>query len=216
MMQGHEEQGHEVTTTLSLWPAGAVRESEGRGWEDDHRCKDLLLSRILRATSCTLEQGLGTGTGDLAKGALDRGLGRVSGWRTGRTFLVFRFLMRIYAFFSSVNRRGLHANGFPRTMSHHGKAPGSDGVDMDRASQREADGNQVIRVIGMTVVTTQVICQYHIFTLHIVQVEAIGGKAFEQALDACGGRLGLSFHYLGNCCMVNHSIELMVSDYAFP
>ena len=100
--------------------------------------------------------------------------------------------------------------------SHHGKAPGSDGVDMDRASQTEADGNQVIRVIGTMSVTTQVICQYHIFTLNIVQVEAIGSEAFEQALDACGGWLGLSFHYLGNCCMVYHSIELTVSDYAFP
>ena len=50
-------------------------------------------------------------------------------------------------------------------------------------------------------VTTQVICQYHIFTLNIVQIETIGSKAFEQALDACGGRLGLSFHYLGNCCI---------------
>ena len=87
---------------------------------------------------------------------------------------------------------------------------------MDRVSQMEAYGNQVIRVIRMTVVTTQVIRQYHIFTLHIVQVEAVGGKAFEQALDACGGRLGLSFHYLGNCCMVYRSIKLTVSDYAFP
>ena len=83
-------------------------------------------------------------------------------------------------------------------------------------SQTEADGNQVIRVIGTMVVTTQIIHQYHIFTLHIVQVEAIGGKAFEQALDASGSQLGLSFHYLGNCCMVYHNIELTVSDYAFP
>ena len=87
---------------------------------------------------------------------------------------------------------------------------------MDRASQTEADGNQVIRVIRTMAVTTQVIHQYHIFTLHIVQVEAIGGKAFKQVLDACGGRLGLSFHYLGNRCMVYCSIELTVSDYAFP
>ena len=87
---------------------------------------------------------------------------------------------------------------------------------MDRASQTEAYGNQVIRVIGTMAVMTQVIRQYHIFTLHIVQVEAIGGKVFEQALDACGGRLGLSFHYLGNHCMVYRSIKLTVSDYAFP
>ena len=87
---------------------------------------------------------------------------------------------------------------------------------MDRVSQMEAYGNQVIRVIVMAVVMTQVIRQYHIFTLHIVQVEAIGGKAFKQALDMCGGRLGLSFHYLGNCCVVYRSIELTVSDDAFP
>ena len=87
---------------------------------------------------------------------------------------------------------------------------------MDRASQTEAYGNQVIRVIVMVVVTTQVICQYHIFTLHIVQVEAIGGKVFKQALNACGSQLCLSFHYLGNCCMVYCSIELTVSDYTFP
>ena len=87
---------------------------------------------------------------------------------------------------------------------------------MDRASQTEAYRNQFIRVIITAAVTTQVICQYHIFTLHIVQVEAIGGKAFEQALDACSSRLCLSFHYLGKCCMVYRSIELMVSDNAFP
>ena len=62
---------------------------------------------------------------------------------------------------------------------HHGKALGSGGVDMDWASQMEADGNQVIRVSITVAMTTQVICQYHIFTLHIVQVEAIGGKALE-------------------------------------
>ena len=87
---------------------------------------------------------------------------------------------------------------------------------MDRASQTEAYGNQVIRVIVTAAVMTQVICQYHIFTLHIVQVEAIGGKALEQAFDACGSQLSLSFHYLGNSCMVYCSIELTVSDNAFP
>ena len=87
---------------------------------------------------------------------------------------------------------------------------------MDRASQMEAYGNQVIRVIVTVAVTTQVIRQYHIFTLHIVQVEAIGGKAFEKALDMCGGRLSLSLHYLGNRCVIYHSIELTVSDNAFP
>ena len=87
---------------------------------------------------------------------------------------------------------------------------------MDRASQMEAYGNQVIRVIVTAVVMTQVIHQYHIFTLHIVQVEAIGGKVFEQALDACGSWLCLSFHYLGNRCMVYHSIELTVSNNTFP
>ena len=124
--------------------------------------------------------------------------------------------MRIYAFFSTMNRRGLHANGFCHTTGHHGKAPGSGRVDMDRASQTEAYGNQIVRVIITVAVMTQVIRQYHIFTLHIIQVEAIGGKAFEQALDVCGSRLCLSFHYLGNCCMVYRSIELMVSDNAFP
>ena len=87
---------------------------------------------------------------------------------------------------------------------------------MDRASQTETYGNQVIRVIITAAVMTQVICQYHIFTLHIVQVEAIGGKAFEQALDACGSRLCLSFHYLGNCCVIYRSIKLMLSDNTFP
>ena len=87
---------------------------------------------------------------------------------------------------------------------------------MDRASQTEAYGNQVVRVIIAAAVMTQVICQYHILTLHIVQVEAIGGKTFEQALDMCGGWLGLSFHYLGSCCVVYCSIELTVSDNAFP
>ena len=100
--------------------------------------------------------------------------------------------------------------------SHHGKVPGSDRVDIDWAGQTEADGYQVIRVIGMMAVTTQVIRQYHIFTLNIVQVEAIGSKAFKQALYVCGGRLGLSFHYLGNCCMIYRSIEFPVTDYAFP
>ena len=165
--------------------------------------------------------GSGGRNGVLAMGSLDRGLGRGSGgrgsgWRTGRTVLVFWFLMRIYAFFDSVNRRGLHANSFCRAMCQHGKAHGSGGVDMDRVSQTEAYGNQIIRVIITAAVMTQVICQYHIFTLHIVQVEAIGGKAFEQALDTCGGRLGLSFHYLGNCCMVYRNIKLTVSDDAFP
>ena len=98
----------------------------------------------------------------------------------------------------------------------HGKALGSGGVNMDRVSQTEAYGNQVIRVIVTAVVMTQVICQYHIFTLHIVQVAAIGSKAFEQVLDACGSQLCLSFHYLGNCCMVYHSIELTVADNTFP
>ena len=115
----------------------------------------------------------------------------------GRTLLVFWFPMRIYAFFDSVNRRGLHANSFRQATCQHGKAHGSGGVDMDRASQTEAYGNQVIRVIITVAVTTQVICQYHIFTLHIVQVEAIGGKTFEQALDMCGGRLSLSFSLFG-------------------
>ena len=87
---------------------------------------------------------------------------------------------------------------------------------MDWASQTEAYGNQVIRVIVTAAVMTQVICQYHIFTLHKVQVEAIGGKAFKQALNVCGSWLCLSFHYLGNCCVVYCSIELMVSDYTFP
>ena len=87
---------------------------------------------------------------------------------------------------------------------------------MDQVSQMEAYGNQVIRVIVTAAVTTQVICQYHIFTLHTVQVEAIGGKVLEQALDACGSQLCLSFHYLGNCCVVYRSIELTVSDNAFP
>ena len=92
----------------------------------------------------------------------------------------------------------------------------SGGVNMDRASQTEAYGNQVIRVIGTMAMMTQVIRQYHISTLHIVQVKAIGGKAFKQALDTCGSRLGLSFQYLGNRCMVDYSIELTVSDYDFP
>ena len=87
---------------------------------------------------------------------------------------------------------------------------------MDWVSQMEAYGNQVVRVIITAAVTTQVIRQYHIFTLHIVQVKAIGGKAFEKALDTYGGRLSLSFHYLGNHCMVYRSIELTVSDNAFP
>ena len=93
---------------------------------------------------------------------------------------------------------------------------GSGGVNMDRASQMEAYGNQVIRVIITAAVITQVIRQYHIFTLHIVQGEAIGGKAFEQAFDVCGSWLGLSFHYLGNCCVVYCSIELTSLDNAFP
>ena len=105
---------------------------------------------------------------------------------------------------------------FAKQCVSMGRHKGVAGVDMDRASQTEAYGNQVVRVIITVVVTTQVICQYHIFTLHIVQVEAIGGKAFEQALDTCGGRFRLSFHYLGNRCVVYHSIELMVSDNAFP
>ena len=68
----------------------------------------------------------------------------------------------------------------------------------------------------MAAVMTQVICQYHILTLNIVQIETIRGKAFEQALDACCGWLCLSFHYLGNCRMVYRSIELTVSDDTFP
>ena len=111
---------------------------------------------------------------------------------------------------------GFHANGFRRTMGHHGKATWSSGIDMDRASQTEADGDQVIRVIRTTAVTTQIICQYHIFTLNIIQIEAIGSEAFEQALNSCGSRLGLSFHYLGHRGMVYRSIEFAVSDYAFP
>ena len=87
---------------------------------------------------------------------------------------------------------------------------------MDWVSQTEADGNQVIRVIVTAAMATQVICQYHIFTLHIVQVEAIGCKVLKQALYACGSWLCLSFHYLGNCCVVYRSIELTVSDNTFP
>ena len=87
---------------------------------------------------------------------------------------------------------------------------------MDGASHTEAYGNQVIRVIVMAAVMTQVIHQYHIFTLHIIQVEAIGGKAFEQAFDARSSRFCLCFHYLGDCCVVYCSIKLTVSDNAFP
>ena len=62
-MQGHEEQGCEVLphsprSQLGLQGKGRA----GVGGVDRH-CKVLLRSRILRVTSCTLEQGLGKGTG---------------------------------------------------------------------------------------------------------------------------------------------------------
>ena len=51
------------TTTLSLQPARAAGEREGVGLWDDRRCRVLLRSNILWATSCTLERGLDEGTG---------------------------------------------------------------------------------------------------------------------------------------------------------
>ena len=60
---GAQGAGVRGTTTLSPQPAGAAGESEGWGWGDDHCCRVLLRSRILRATSCALEWGLDRGTG---------------------------------------------------------------------------------------------------------------------------------------------------------
>ena len=71
--------GARGTTTLSPQPAWAAGESDGWDREDDRHCSDLLLSRILRATSCTLERGLGTGTGCWPMALWVEGLGGCPG-----------------------------------------------------------------------------------------------------------------------------------------